>query len=146
MADNVVLDSMTGGDTVAADDIGGVKHQRVKIEVGADGAATDVSATNPLPITHNVTSIGHGVKTVTTAGTDVALAASTAAKKVIIQAQTDNTSIIAVGATGVDATVATGTGIILYPGDTITLECDNLADIFIDSLVNGEGVRFTYLT
>lgn len=146
MADNVVLDSMTGGDTVAADDIGGVKHQRVKIEVGADGAATDVSATNPLPITHNVTGIGNGVKTVTTAGTDVALAASTAAKKVIIQAQTDNTSIIAVGATGVDATIATGTGIILYPGDTITLECDNLADIFIDSLVNGEGVRFTYLT
>lgn len=88
--------------------------------------------------------IGHGVKTVTTAGTDVALAASTACKKVDIQAQTDNTSLIAVGGSGVDATVATGTGILLNPGDFYSLEIDNLADVYIDSLVNGEGVRFTY--
>lgn len=95
---------------------------------------------------HDVTGIGNGVKVVTTAGTDVVLAASTACKMVFIQAQTDNTSAIAVGATGVDATLATGTGIILYPGESITLAVDNLADVFIDSLVNGEGVRFTYLT
>lgn len=28
-----------------------MKHQRVKIEYGTDGSATDVSATNPLPVT-----------------------------------------------------------------------------------------------
>ena len=95
---------------------------------------------------HDSTGIGHGVTTVTTAGTDVVLASSTAAKVVIIQAQTDNTSIIAVGATGVDATVATGTGIVLYPGETITLPVDDLADVYIDSLVSGEGVRYIYLT
>ena len=95
---------------------------------------------------HNITGIAHGVKTVTSAGTDVVLASSTAAKLVIVQAQTDNTDKIAVGGTGVDATVATGTGIILDPGDSVTLPCDNLADIFIDSLVSGEGVRFTYFT
>ena len=95
---------------------------------------------------HDITGIGHGVTVVTTAGTDVALAASTGAKMVLIQAQTDNTSIIAVGATGVDATVATGTGIVLYPGEVITLLCDNLNDIYIDSLVDGEGVRYTYKT
>lgn len=50
MADNVELNSGSGGDTVAADDIGGVKHQRVKIQYGVDGSATDVSDTNPLPI------------------------------------------------------------------------------------------------
>ncbi len=107
-----------------------------------------VLATNQLPVAtkHSVTDIADGVKTVSSAGDDEALAGSTAAKEVTIQAQTDNTSLIAVGATGVDATVATGTGIILYAGDSITLKCDNLADIFIDSLVNGEGVRFTYLT
>ena len=75
-----------------------------------------------------------------------ALAASTACKKVDIQAQTDNTSAIAVGGSGVDATIATGTGIFLNPGDVYSLEIDNLADIYIDSLVNGEGVRFTYFT
>jgi hypothetical protein len=100
----------------------------------------------PVFTQHNITALGHGVTTVTTAGTDVALAASTACKRVVIQSQTDNTGLIAVGATGVDATEATGTGIILYPGDAFELETDNLADIFIDSTVNGEGVRYTYFT
>jgi len=95
---------------------------------------------------HDITGIGHGVKVVTTAGAHVVLAASTAAKIVIIQAQTDNTGLIAVGATGVDATEATGTGVILYPGDTVTLPVDNLADVYIDATVNLEGVRFTYLS
>lgn len=93
-----------------------------------------------------ITGIGHGVTTVTTAGTDVALAGSTACKRVMVQAQTDNTGLIAVGGTGVDATVATGTGIILYPGDVVDFDIDNLSDIYIDSTVNGEGVRYTYWT
>jgi hypothetical protein len=95
---------------------------------------------------HNTTGIGHGVKTVTTAGTDVVLAASTAAKWVTVQSQTDNTGMIAVGASGVDATVATGTGVLLAAGESITMPVDNLADVFIDSTVNGEGVRYTYGT
>jgi hypothetical protein len=40
MADNVAITPGTGA-TVAADDIGGVLHQRVKISVGADGTAAD---------------------------------------------------------------------------------------------------------
>lgn len=50
MADNVGYTPGTGA-LVAADDIAGVLHQRVKIGVGADGTAVDVSAANPLPIT-----------------------------------------------------------------------------------------------
>jgi hypothetical protein len=50
MADNVAITPGTGA-TVAADDIGGVLHQRVKISAGADGSATDVSAASPLPST-----------------------------------------------------------------------------------------------
>jgi hypothetical protein len=50
MADNVTLNAGSGGDTVAADDIGGVKYQRVKNTFGADGVATDVSAVNPFPV------------------------------------------------------------------------------------------------
>lgn len=41
MADNTTLNAGTGGDTLATDDIGGVKYQRVKLAVGADGAASD---------------------------------------------------------------------------------------------------------
>jgi hypothetical protein len=40
MADNVAITPGTGA-TVAADEIGGVLHQRVKISVGADGTAAD---------------------------------------------------------------------------------------------------------
>lgn len=91
--------------------------------------------------------LGHGVRTVTTAGTDVALSSSSVgARWVMIQAQTDNTGVIAVGVSGVDATVATGTGIILNPGAAITLPVDDLANIYIDSTVNGEGVRYVYST
>jgi hypothetical protein len=97
-------------------------------------------------VDHATTGFGDGVKTVTTAGTDEALAASTAAKWVMIQAQTDNTNKVAIGASGVDATVATGDGILLDPGDVVTIPCDNLADIFVDALVSGEGVRFVYGT
>uniref|UniRef100_A0A6M3J9A1 Uncharacterized protein n=1 Tax=viral metagenome TaxID=1070528 RepID=A0A6M3J9A1_9ZZZZ len=96
---------------------------------------------------HNKTGIGHGVETVDAAGTDQPIVtSSTPAKVVIIQAQTDNTGAIAVGGSGVDATVATGTGVLLYAGDSITLEVDDLADVYIDATVINEGVRFTYLT
>jgi hypothetical protein len=50
MADNTTLNPGTGGDVIASDDIGGVKYQRVKISVGADGSATDATETTPLPV------------------------------------------------------------------------------------------------
>jgi hypothetical protein len=51
VADNVTLNRVAGlaGDTIAADDIDSVKHQRVKVQHGADGSATDVSEASPLP-------------------------------------------------------------------------------------------------
>jgi hypothetical protein len=50
VADNTTLNTGSGGDVIATDDIGGVKHQRVKIEHGDDGSATDVSSASPLPV------------------------------------------------------------------------------------------------
>ncbi len=52
--DNTTINGGIGGDVIATDDIGGVKHQRVKVEFGADGVATDVSLTNPLPIAQSI--------------------------------------------------------------------------------------------
>ena len=51
MADNT---AQNGTDTIATDDIGGVKFQRVKTCFGADGSATDVApgAPNPVMPTH----------------------------------------------------------------------------------------------
>lgn len=50
MADNVSI-TAGSGTTIAADDIGGVLHQRVKLSQGADGSATDVSSAAPLNVT-----------------------------------------------------------------------------------------------
>lgn len=51
MADNINVTTVDGTTTVAADDISGVKVQRVKVQTGADNSATDVSSSNPMPVT-----------------------------------------------------------------------------------------------
>lgn len=56
MADNTILNLGSGGDTIATDEIGGVKYQRVKLIQGADGVNDgDISLGNPLSVTlqHN---------------------------------------------------------------------------------------------
>jgi len=49
MADNTVLDAGAGGDTIATDDIGGVKYQIVKVSFGALDTATAVTTGVGLP-------------------------------------------------------------------------------------------------
>jgi len=56
MADDVTLNTMTGGDVIGADEIAGVKYQRVKIIAGANGTNDgDVCTATPLPIAGTVT-------------------------------------------------------------------------------------------
>lgn len=50
MTDNVELNLGSGGEIVASDEIGGAQHQQVKVEWGADGTATPVTDTTPLPV------------------------------------------------------------------------------------------------
>lgn len=55
MADNTVLNSGSGGDVIATDEINSVKYQIVKAGFGVDGAVTLVSASDPFPVTAVVT-------------------------------------------------------------------------------------------
>jgi hypothetical protein len=58
MADNVQLNGVTqaGGQVVSTDELaGGIQVQRVKVQFGTDGNATDVNAANPLPVDTNIT-------------------------------------------------------------------------------------------
>lgn len=57
MTDNTQLNQAAAplGDIIATDDIGGVKHQRVKIEIGADGVAQDVHDGRPMPVKDGMT-------------------------------------------------------------------------------------------
>tara|TARA_Y100000310_G_scaffold7748_1_gene8454 strand:- start:30 stop:1433 length:1404 start_codon:yes stop_codon:yes gene_type:complete len=120
-------------DTLAS--LPGGTNQYTPLQVSAEGALYTVNG---------ITGGADGVTTDDTNGT--VLGGDVACKKIDIQAQTDNTGLIAVGFTGVDATVATGTGVLLNAGDVYSLEINNLNLIYIESSVNGEGVRFTYFT
>ena len=52
MANNTQINEATTlGDIIATEEIGGVKHELVKVEFGGDGVATKVSAADPLPTT-----------------------------------------------------------------------------------------------
>ena len=65
MADNITLNTMTGGPSAATDDIAGNHYQRIKLIHGADGVnAGDVSSANPLPV--NLTSATKTIDTYTT--------------------------------------------------------------------------------
>jgi hypothetical protein len=144
MADNVAITSGSGT-SIATDQNGSDHVQIMKVTYGADGSFTLVSPTNPFPVsvTSSNTTITDDRKIVTTAGTRVALASSTACKEVVITAETDNTGIVVVGAAAtVVAAIATRRGVPLAAGDSIVLQIDNLADIGLDSMVSGDGVTF----
>ena len=51
MADNVLLNSGSGGETMATDDDGTAHHQYMKVEFGADNTQTKVTASAGLPVT-----------------------------------------------------------------------------------------------
>ena len=127
--------------------VGGLYQSSMQSITDGDVGPFQVDVNGQLKVAVDVITGGaDGVTTVSSAGTDVVLGGDVACKKIDIQAQTDNTGLIAVGFTGVDATEATGTGVIFYAGDTYSLEMVNLNLIYIDSTVSGEGVRYTYFT
>jgi len=56
MADNVAITPGTGA-TIASDDVGGVQYQRVKVNYGADGTATDVTPGAGFPMAGSYTEL-----------------------------------------------------------------------------------------
>jgi hypothetical protein len=101
MSDNTDITPGTGA-TVAADNVGGVLYQRVKPTHGADGSATDVSATSPLPVRSVSTVIKPTISTDTAiyAPLDVIGAAATSGVVTITGAARES------GGTGVIETIS----------------------------------------
>ncbi|TFH41463.1 MAG: hypothetical protein E4H01_14945 [Lysobacterales bacterium] len=107
MADNTqVLDPsaiINGvGDTIATDDIGGVKFQRVKMTLGADGVNdSDVSSANPMPVTtssQNAVSTVNSTSTLLNAGATFTGIAEDASRfaSVVVAVATDQVGTFAV--------------------------------------------------
>lgn len=147
--DNAVLDSIDSAvnGTLTVDGSGST--QPVSGTVTANLGATDNAVLDSIDAStasKYITGISDGRKTVTTGGTAEALASSTACKKVTITAETDNTGLVVVGGSSVVASLATRRGTPLYAGDSMEFDIDNLADVYLDVTVNGEGVTYTYYT
>lgn len=118
--------------------------------IGANGSPmpSGASAADPLHVSTGgavASTVGDGRQVVATPGTAVALAVSTAIKEVTITAELDNTGTLTVGGSAVVDAEATRRGIPLYPGDSITLKSDNLAEVFIDAEIATDGCSYTYL-
>lgn len=100
---------------------------------GVDIGDVDVTS---MPM---ATAIFNGQKAVTTAGTQVALASSQAiTHSVKIKALHGNSGWIYVG----NSSVSSSNGYVLDAGETLEIQVANLATVYIDSSVNGEGVSY----
>lgn len=108
---------------------------RIKaLETALAGTLTATVSSVTIP-----TAIYHGQKTVTSAGTEEALAASQAILSgVRIKALAGNTNNVYVGANP----VTSSTGFVLDAGEEVFIEVANLATVFIDVDTNGEGVSY----
>lgn len=86
-----------------------------------------------------------GRKAVAVAGTEEPLVGqATPCSWVLVTAFETNTQKVVVGGPGVIAALAQRQGVPLSAGDSVPLPVDDVADVYVDSLVNGEGVIFAY--
>lgn len=79
--------------------------------------------------------------TVTTAGTAVPLGNQQVNGLVIIKALDTNTAIVAIGNDGTN-NVSLTTGTRLQQGELFPMDIGNLADVWLNSEVSGEGVSW----
>jgi co-chaperonin GroES (HSP10) len=86
-----------------------------------------------------------GQKTVTTAGTAVALGTQAVNASLMVKALDTNTGVVAIGNDG-SGDVTVSNGLRLEAGDSVIFEfVGHLASLLIDSAVNGEGVAWLIL-
>lgn len=91
--------------------------------------------------------VADGRKTVTTAGTRVKLSSeSLSIESVAITALEGNEGTVCVGGKTVVAKLETRTGVPLAAKQTVSIDTDDIGDIWIDSTKNGEGVSWLAVT
>jgi hypothetical protein len=140
--DNVVINPMSGGAVIAADDVAGVKVQRVKVGYGVDGSFTDVAPGKPLPATWaSGGTVGSDRAAVATAGTPVALPSHAGIYGVTVRALLGNAGTVYVGGPAVSA----ATGFELAPGEALSLDVADSAAVFIDAATSGDGVSLVWV-
>lgn len=148
MADNVILNPGEGGDTIGADEVGGVKYVVDKIAYGPDGSVTLVSLTTGLPI-NLVKSVSSAVVTgskSTTANTAVALVASSTptTRGIIVKSANANSENVYIGpSTVTPGTTSSTDGFELYAGESMTIPIDDVSKVYVNSTYSGMKVFWT---
>lgn len=71
---------------------------------------------------------------------------SQAMARVDMTAETSNTGLVLIGDASVDESSGTRAGVPLEPGDSYSVEIDNLNALYIDSKISGDGVSYNCLT
>ncbi|MCK9571375.1 hypothetical protein M0R72_20670, partial [Candidatus Pacearchaeota archaeon] len=112
--------------TEAKQDTGNASLSSIDVKLPAKGGSVPVS----------------GQKTVTTAGTAVAVGGDVDSRDLVVIADPDNSGDIYVGDSSVDA----ATGVKLPPGGILPCGNVNLAEIYIDADNDGEGISYYYTT
>lgn len=152
MADNTQLNTGTGGDVIATDDISGVKYQRVKIVIGADGVNDgDVSSTNAMPIDGTVTVTGTVAVTdnsgsLTVDGTVTANQPASTAYRVIISDGTSDVPLDAAHADGEANTenhIDVGAKLLVYNGTSWDRQRGDATDGILVNLGTNNDVTVT---
>jgi hypothetical protein len=111
MADNAKIYNGNGA-SIATNQIAGVHHQRVKVQHGAPGSASDVSAASPLPI-NQVPATTCTPTSVASSATSVLLLAANANRRgVVIRNQSTAVLYIDFG-----APATADSPIVVQPGD-----------------------------
>lgn len=115
MADNVDITPGVGK-TVAADEIAGALHQRIKVTIGNDGTNDgDVSATNPLPVV-----VSSGTTSIT--GTVAITGSTSVINTVTVTGSTSVINVVEVDATGQgDVPITLDSEIVTITGSTFVI-------------------------
>lgn len=143
MADNTTLNAGTGGDVIASDDIGGVKHQRVKLSLGADGTAADAPVGGGVEagvLRVTIASDSTGVLSVDDNGGALTVDnAGTFAVQATLAAET--TKVIGTVNIAAAQTVATVTtvGAVTAITNALPAGTNNIGDVDVLSVVPGTG-------
>lgn len=140
MVDNVSV-TPGAGVVIATDDVGGIQYQRVKLDLGGDGASTPV--VGAIPVSQPGLS-GGILQSVTTVGvTAVPLPAAPLAGRatMLMQADPANTANIYLGASTVTADTAATGGIILLPGQSIPISLAAAVILYARSTAASQIVR-----
>lgn len=128
MADNVTLNSMSGGAVVATDDTGTSHVQIIKLAISADGSATVIPADATYGLDVDVTRVSGTVATVERGATIASGNASvtTGAATVLASDATRRTAVLTnLGSDYVwigDSGITANEGIRLAPGQTLTID------------------------